>query len=144
MLSEDKRQAGSLFYVDEDARKRRDLHLRSVYSINQSPPRWAKECGASSASALCVRGAPMVLASCERWPSTLSCGRAAPGHRVEVIDESGRILPPGKAGFIAVRRPDPSLFLSRCGEAGGADEWFRLAGGLKGEDGSLQIAPDDR
>jgi acetyl-CoA synthetase len=40
-----------------------------------------------------------------------SMGRAVPGHRVAVIDETGTELPDGTAGEIAVRRPDPVMFL---------------------------------
>jgi acetyl-CoA synthetase len=38
-------------------------------------------------------------------------GKAVPGHDVAVIDAEGRALPPGMEGEIAVRRPDPSMFL---------------------------------
>jgi acetyl-CoA synthetase len=38
-------------------------------------------------------------------------GRAVPGHAVAVVDEAGRPLPPGMGGTIAVRRPDPVMFL---------------------------------
>ncbi|MFM7345189.1 MAG: acyl-CoA synthetase [Tagaea sp.] len=38
-------------------------------------------------------------------------GRAAAGHRVAVIDEDGNELPDGETGEIAVRRPDPVMFL---------------------------------
>ena len=38
-------------------------------------------------------------------------GTAIPGHRVEIVDEAGRVLPPGVQGVIGVRRPDPVMFL---------------------------------
>ena len=38
-------------------------------------------------------------------------GTAIPGHRVEIVDETGAVLPPGVQGVIAVRRPDPVMFL---------------------------------
>ncbi len=38
-------------------------------------------------------------------------GKAAPGHRVAVIDNSGGIVPAGEQGRIAVRSPDPVMFL---------------------------------
>jgi len=41
-----------------------------------------------------------------------SMGKAVPGHEVAVIDAGGRVLPPGELGEIAVRRPDPAMFLS--------------------------------
>jgi len=40
-----------------------------------------------------------------------SMGRAVPGHAVEVVDDDGRPLPAGEVGQIAVRRPDPVMFL---------------------------------
>ena len=40
-----------------------------------------------------------------------SMGRAIPGHEVAVVDESGRMLPPGENGHIGIRRPDPVMFL---------------------------------
>jgi len=53
-----------------------------------------------------------------RWPARPgSMGRPYPGHRVAVIDEAGRPLPPGKTGEIALNRydvhgyADPVLFL---------------------------------
>ena len=44
-----------------------------------------------------------------------SMGKAAPGHRVAVIDAEGRVLPPGTVGQVAVRRPDPVMFLGYWG-----------------------------
>lgn len=38
-------------------------------------------------------------------------GRVTAGHTVAIIDAKGRELPPGKAGQIAVKRPDPVMFL---------------------------------
>jgi len=38
-------------------------------------------------------------------------GVAVPGHEVAIIDEAGAPLPAGQAGAIAVRRPDPVMFL---------------------------------
>jgi len=40
-----------------------------------------------------------------------SMGRPIPGHTVAVIDEAGQVCPPGMNGQIAVRRPDPVMFL---------------------------------
>ena len=38
-------------------------------------------------------------------------GRAIPGHEVAVLDAGGRGMPPGETGEIAIRRPDPVMFL---------------------------------
>ncbi|WP_312367716.1 AMP-binding protein [Ensifer sp.] len=40
-----------------------------------------------------------------------SMGKAAPGHRVAIIDGEGRGLPAGTVGQVAIRRPDPVMFL---------------------------------
>jgi acetyl-CoA synthetase/medium-chain acyl-CoA synthetase len=40
-----------------------------------------------------------------------SMGLPMPGHRLEVIDEEGRALPPGEVGDIALHGQPPSLFL---------------------------------
>ncbi|WP_028094422.1 AMP-binding protein [Pseudodonghicola xiamenensis] len=45
-------------------------------------------------------------------PAPGAMGRAAPGHRVAVIDgDSGQVLPSGTEGEIAVLAPDPVMFL---------------------------------
>src|SRR5690606_21350921 len=38
-------------------------------------------------------------------------GRAVPGHEVAVIDADGNVLPADAVGQIAVKRPDPVMFL---------------------------------
>jgi len=40
-----------------------------------------------------------------------SMGKVVPGHTVEVIDSNGELLKPGEYGEIAVKRPDPVMFL---------------------------------
>jgi acetyl-CoA synthetase len=40
-----------------------------------------------------------------------SFGKPYPGHTVEVLDGEGRPAPPGEVGELAVRRPDPVMFL---------------------------------
>ena len=40
-----------------------------------------------------------------------SMGRAIPGHQVEIIDEGGNPVSPGIIGQIAVKSPDPVMFL---------------------------------
>lgn len=40
-----------------------------------------------------------------------SMGKAIPGHIVDVVDEEGRGLLPGQVGEIAIKSPDPVMFL---------------------------------
>ncbi|MBA4394157.1 MAG: AMP-dependent synthetase, partial [Desulfobacca sp.] len=44
-----------------------------------------------------------------------SMGRPIPGHRVEVINASGQVVPPGEVGEVAIHRPDPVMFLGYWG-----------------------------
>jgi acetyl-CoA synthetase len=55
----------------------------------------------------------LVIGNCATLMPTRdgSMGRAIPGHEVAVIDEDGAVSPPGTAGSIAVRAPDPVMFL---------------------------------
>jgi acetyl-CoA synthetase len=40
-----------------------------------------------------------------------SMGRAIPGHDVKIVSPQGEVLPDGEIGVIAVRRPDPVMFI---------------------------------
>jgi len=53
-----------------------------------------------------------------------SMGRAVPGHDVRVVDEQGNPLPDGTHGHIAVRRPDPVMFLQYWRNAEATREKF--------------------
>lgn len=55
----------------------------------------------------------LVIGSCAQLGATRAgaTGRVVPGHRVEIIDVLGNVLPRGKTGQIAVGRPDPVMFL---------------------------------
>lgn len=70
-------------------------------------------------------------------------GRPCPGRVVEVIDENGNILPPGKVGEIAIKTPDPGIMLEYWGmpeetKKKFRGEWF-LTGdyGYKDEEGYI-------
>ena len=55
----------------------------------------------------------LVVASCqglERYRAG-TMGQAVPGHAVAIIDSEGNPLPDGETGEIAVRKPDPVMFL---------------------------------
>jgi len=55
----------------------------------------------------------LVVANCaEIMPVRAgSMGKAIPGHTVEIIDDHGNVVPPGSTGNIAIKRPDPVMFL---------------------------------
>jgi acetyl-CoA synthetase len=55
----------------------------------------------------------LVLGACAAVGVTRAgaIGKPTPGHAVAVIDGAGNVLAPGETGQIAVRRPDPVMFL---------------------------------
>jgi len=54
-----------------------------------------------------------------------SMGRAIPGHVVEIVNDEGTVLPPGETGIVAVRRPDPVMFLEYWRRPEATREKFR-------------------
>ncbi|CDZ31879.1 Acyl-CoA synthetase/AMP-acid ligase [Neorhizobium galegae bv. officinalis] len=77
-------------------------------------------------------------------------GRAVPGHNVAVVDGRGIELPAGKMGQIAVRRPDPVMFLGywndeAATEAKFVGDWLITGDlGRKDRDGYVEfIGRDD-
>jgi acetyl-CoA synthetase len=51
-------------------------------------------------------------------------GKPIPGHTVAVIDQEGRPCKPGELGQIAVKRPDPVMFLEYWGQPDATLEKF--------------------
>ncbi len=79
-----------------------------------------------------------------------SMGLAVPGHEVAIIDGEGRVLGPGESGEIAVKRPDPVMFLEYWNQpektAGKfTGDWLRTGDlGVQDEDGYFTfVARDD-
>ncbi len=68
----------------------------------------------------------LVLSSCASIGVSKpgAIGRPVPGHEVAVIDESGAVLGPGEIGQIAVRRPDPVMFLEYWGRPEATEQKF--------------------
>jgi len=55
----------------------------------------------------------LIVANCARIMEVRpgAMGRPVPGHDVRIVDSTGAALPAGSLGTIAVRRPDPVMFL---------------------------------
>jgi acetyl-CoA synthetase len=102
----------------EDPRKKYDLKLRTIGSAGESLGRAAYE-WAERALGITVNEfygqteCNIVLGSMAAVGVTRSgaIGKVTAGHTVAIIDGNGRELPRGAAGQIAVRRPDPVMFL---------------------------------
>jgi acetyl-CoA synthetase len=102
----------------ENPRAQYDLVLRSIGSAGESLGRetyeWVKSAlGIVPNEFYGQTECNFVLSSAAHLGVTKGgfIGKAVPGHEVAIIDEAGRVLPPGETGQVAVRRPDPVMFL---------------------------------
>jgi acetyl-CoA synthetase len=98
--------------------RRFELKLRTIASAGESLGReayeWARETLAITVNEFFGQTeCNYVLSSCAALGVTRAgaIGKPVPGHAVAVIDEAGAELPPGALGQIAIRRPNPSMFL---------------------------------
>lgn len=132
------------------------VRLRSVGSggeqLGAATFEWAKErLGLTINEFYGQTEANLVLSSCAAWgiatPGVI--GRAVPGHVVAIIDEDGEIVQDGTLGTIAVRAPDPVMFLCYEGNAAATAAKFRGAWmttgdkGVMGPDGVVFVGRDD-
>ncbi|MEO4000591.1 acyl-CoA synthetase [Mesorhizobium sp. CAU 1732] len=95
-----------------------DLKLRTIGSGGEALGRetydWAKtEFGLTINEFYGQTECNLVLASCNAIGVSRggAIGKPVPGHEVAVIDGEGRRVPMGEPGQIAVRRPNPVMFL---------------------------------
>ena len=67
-----------------------------------------------------------------------SMGRAVPGHDLRIVNDSGMELPRGEIGNIAIRRPDPVMFLKYWNQRSATEHKFAgdflLTGDLGSQD----------
>jgi acetyl-CoA synthetase len=68
----------------------------------------------------------LIVANCAALtaPRPGSMGRPVPGHDVVVLDDRGNVSPAGVEGEIAVRRPDPVMFLRYWNNPEATDKKF--------------------
>ena len=106
-----------------DPRARFDLALRTVGSAGEALGRetydWAREdLGLTVNEFYGQTECNAILASCAALGVSRpgAIGKPVPGHEVAVIGEDGDVLALGVQGQIAVRRPDPVMFLRYWGQ----------------------------
>jgi acetyl-CoA synthetase len=102
----------------KDADTRFDLRLRSIGSggetLGEELLEWGRHTlGVAINEFYGQTEANLVVGNCARIMPIRpgSMGRAIPGHRVEIVDDQGRVLPVGETGNIAIQAPDPVMFL---------------------------------
>ncbi|MEH3116590.1 MAG: AMP-binding protein [Methylorubrum populi] len=115
-----------------DPRERFDLsRLRNVASAGEALGaetfEWAREAlGLTIGEAYGQTECNLVLASCGRLGAKAGAtGRPVPGHRVAVLREDGTEAATDETGEIAVRAPDPVLFLGYWRQPEATEKKFR-------------------
>src|SRR3972149_4966678 len=101
-----------------DPRARFDVRLRTLFTGGEAAGeeviRWSREClGVTPNEGYGQTEVNLVLGNCSAIMEVRpgSMGRPIPGHAVDVLDDAGRPVPAGEIGEVAVRRPDPVMFL---------------------------------
>ncbi|MDQ7980830.1 acyl-CoA synthetase [Paraburkholderia sp. SARCC-3016] len=104
--------------VEKSPRERWDLRLRSIASGGESLGAELLNWGKTALNATINEfygqtECNMVVSSCGNWfePRPGAIGRAAPGHDVQIVDDHGAVVPVDQIGNIAIRPPDPVMFL---------------------------------
>ncbi len=99
-------------------REKYDLKLRTITSAGEALGRetydWAKSALGLTVNELFGQTeCNFVLGSAANLGVSRggAIGRPVPGHRVAIVDDRGLELPAGQIGQIAIRRPDPVMFL---------------------------------
>jgi len=102
----------------DSIRRRFSIDLRSICSAGESlgseTYEWTKEAlGVTPNEFYGQTECNLVLGSCAAIGVSRAgtIGKVVPGHRVAIIDAEGWPVRPGEVGQIAVRRPDPVMFL---------------------------------
>ena len=114
-----------------DPRGRHDIRLRSVGSGGEALGAETLEWG-KSALGLAINEfygqteCNLVVASCAAIGVSKpgAIGKPVPGHRVGIIRPDGSECAPGETGQIAIRRPDPVMFLEYWGKPEATREKF--------------------
>lgn len=94
------------------------VRLRTMFTggeaVGEEVIRWAREAlGVTPHEGYGQTEVNLVLGNCSMLMPVKpgSMGRPIPGHVVDVVDEAGQPVPVGNIGEVAIRRPDPVLFL---------------------------------
>jgi acetyl-CoA synthetase len=122
----------------------RTLHLRAIMSAGEQLGRetyeWAEaEFGLTVNEFYGQTECNLVIGSCAGLGASRAgaTGRMVPGHRVEIIDGDGNVLPQGEIGQIAVAHPDPVMFLGYWQDEAATAKKFKGDWMLTGDQGHV-------
>jgi len=160
-----------MMHAVKNPKERYDLQLRSITvggeTLGEELAEWCKNSlGVELNEQYGQTECDLVIGFCSDVMKVVqgSIGKAVPGHVVEIINEKGEILKPGELGEIAVKCPDPVMFLEywkdpnatkerfienwmRTGDYGTKDEngYFRFTGREDDiiESGGFRIGPGE-
>jgi len=141
----------------ERPRARHHLRLRSVGSggeaLGAETLEWGREAlGLTINEFYGQTECNLVIASCAAIGVSRpgAIGKPVPGHQVAIIRPDGSVCDPGETGQIAIRRPDPVMFLEYWGKPDATREkfigdWMTTGDqGVADDDGYMQfIGRDD-
>lgn len=107
-----------MMHAVKHPRERFDIRLRSVTAggetLGQELSEWSRaQLGVDINEQYGQTECDLVVGYCSQIMKIVpgAIGKAVPGHRVEIVDEDGRVAAPGELGEIAVKAPDPVMFL---------------------------------
>ena len=131
-------------------RERYDINLRSITAGGETLGKelcdWTKEClGVEINEQYGQTECDLVVGFCSEIMNLVpgAIGKAVPGHVVEIIDENGLVAKCGDLGEIAIKAPDPVMFLEywknpRATREKFVGEWLRTGDyGRKDEKGNF-------
>ena len=107
-----------MMHAVKHPRDRYDIRLRSITAggetLGEELCEWTREhLGVEINEQYGQTECDLVVGICSEIMGIVpgAIGKAVPGHVVEIIDESGKIVKPDELGEIAVKGPDPVMFL---------------------------------
>ncbi len=141
-----------MMHAVKNPKERYDLQLRSITvggeTLGEELPEWCKNSlGVELNEQYGQTECDLVIGFCSDVMKIVpgSIGKAVPGHVVEIINEKGEVVKPGELGELAVKCPDPVMFLEYWKNPKATKEkfigdWMRTGDyGTKDEDGYFRF-----
>jgi acetyl-CoA synthetase len=137
-----------MMHAVKHPRERFDIRLRSITAggetLGEELCQWTRDhLGVDINEQYGQTECDLVIGYCSEIMEIVpgAIGKAVPGHNVEIIDEEGQIVQPDELGEIAVKGPDPVMFLRywknpRATQEKFIGQWMRTGDyGRKDQDG---------